>query len=106
MSLNTLQSHLTLNIEGYRCTSEMAFTALVKSALDNSSLHAVCEDLAEMADANTLREPLNAVLDVGDLPRQEAEMNAALAAGLPSELPRAGMEVAIDFHDEPFYGKT
>lgn len=106
MSLNTLQSHLTLDIEGYRCTSEMAFTALVKAALDNSSLHAVCEDLAEMADANSLREQLNSVLDVGDLPRQEAEMNAALAAGLPDGLPRGGMGVAIDFHDEPFYGKT
>jgi hypothetical protein len=106
MSLNTLQSHLTLDIEGYRCTSEMALTALVKAGLDNSSLHAVCDDLAEMADANTIREQMNAILDVGDLPQQEMEMNAALAAGLPSELPRAGMEVAIDFHDEPFYGKT
>lgn len=106
MSLNTLQSHLTLDIEGYRCTSEMALTALVKAGLDNSSLNAVCDDLAEMADANTIREQMNVVLDVGDLPQQEMEMNAALAAGLPTELPRAGMEVAIDFHDEPFYGKT
>ena len=56
MSLNTLQSHLTLDIEGYRCTSEMALTALVKAGLDNSSLHGVCDDLAEMADANTIRE--------------------------------------------------
>lgn len=106
MSLNTLQSHLTLDIEGYRCTSEMALTALIKAGLDNSSLNAVCDDLAEMADANTLREQMNAILDVGDLPQQEMEMNAALAAGLPTELSRVGMEVAIDFHDEPFYGKT
>lgn len=106
MSLNTLQSHLTLDINGYRCNSEMAFTALVKAALDNSSLNAVCDDLVEMADANTIREQMNANLDVGDLPRQEMEMNAALAAGLPTELARGGMEVAIDFHDEPFYGKT
>ncbi len=33
-------------------------------------------------------------------------MNAALAAGIPAELPREGMDVASDFHDEPFYGET
>jgi putative transposase len=33
-------------------------------------------------------------------------MNAALTADLPSSLPRSGVEIAIDFHDEPFYGKT
>jgi hypothetical protein len=106
ISLKTLQNHLTLPAEGYRCTSEMALTALVKAALDKSSLHAVCADLDGIASDNCLREHLNEALDVAELPGQEAEMNAALAAGLPGELPRGGMEVAIDFHDEPFYGKT
>jgi len=106
MSLKTLQTHLTLDINGYRCNAKMALTALVKAALDNSSLNAVCDDLDGIASGNRLREQLNAELDVAELPRQEAEMNAALAAGLPDELPRGGMEVAIDFHDEPFYGKT
>ncbi|MEL6148213.1 MAG: transposase [Chloroflexota bacterium] len=106
MSLKTLQSHLSLDINGYRCSSEMALSALVKAALDNSSLNAVCDDLDGLADANTIREHLNSALDVSELAQQECEMNAALAAGLPHELARAGMEVAIDFHDEPFYGKT
>ncbi|MEM6283853.1 MAG: transposase [Chloroflexota bacterium] len=106
MSLNTLQSHLTWDINGNRCNTRMALTALIKAALDNSSLNAVCADLTEMADANTLREQLNAILEVGDLAQQEMEINAALAAGLPTEVPQAGMEVALDFHDEPFYGKS
>ena len=105
MSLNTLQTHLTLDINGYRCTSQMALSALVKAALDNSSLNAVCDDLSAMADANTIREQRNAALDIADLPRQESEMDAALAAGLPAELPQAGLEVAVDFNDEPFYGQ-
>lgn len=106
MSLTTLQNHLTLEAEGYRCTTRMTFSALVKASLENSSLHAVCDDLNEMADDNTLREYLNESVDVTELPRQEVEMNATLAAGLPAELPRSGMEVAIDFHDEPNYSKT
>jgi len=106
MSLKTLQSHLSLDIDGYRCSSEMTLSALVKAALDNTSLNAICDDLDGMVDANTIREHLNSVLDVSELARQEFEMNAALAAGLPHEVARAGIEVAIDFHDEPFYGKT
>jgi hypothetical protein len=106
MSLKLLQKHITLNLEGYRCSPEMALTALVKAALDNSSLNAVCDDLEALASGNRLREHLNAAFDVAQLWRQEAEMNVALAAGLPDELPLGGMEVAIDFHDEPFYGKT
>ena len=97
MSLKLLQKHVTLNLEGHRCSPEMALTALVKAALDNSSLNAVCDDLEGIASGNRLREHLNAALDVAELWRQEAEMNAALAAGLPDELPLGGMEVAIDF---------
>jgi hypothetical protein len=43
---------------------------------------------------------------VYELRQQEAEMNAAFAAAIPSGMPRGGLEVAIDTHDEPFYGKT
>lgn len=106
ISMTTFTEHLTLDIQGYRCDTPMLFSVLTKAALDNTSLEAVCDDLADVADSNTLREQLNAALDVADLQRQEVEMNAALVADLPAELPRAGVEVAIDFHDEPFYGKT
>jgi putative transposase len=43
---------------------------------------------------------------VSELRQQEAEMNAALSAAMPAGMPRGGLEVAIDTHDEPFYGKT
>jgi hypothetical protein len=38
--------------------------------------------------------------------QQEAQLNAALVAGIPPQLARGGLEVALDFHDEPFYGKA
>jgi putative transposase len=33
-------------------------------------------------------------------------MNAALASAIPAAMPQGGVEVALDTHDEPFYGKT
>jgi len=33
-------------------------------------------------------------------------MNQALASRVPSNMPRKGLEIAMDFHDEPFYGKS
>ena len=106
MTMTTLTNNLTIHIDGYACDTEMALSVVTKAALENSSIAAVCEDLKAVADDNTLREQLNAVIDVTEMARQEVEMNAALASGLPHKLPRGGVEVAIDFHNEPFYGKT
>lgn len=44
-----------------------------QSESGHSSLNAVCDDLDDMADGNTLREHLNAAMDVTELPRQDAE---------------------------------
>lgn len=89
-SMNTLRRHLALNITGYRCDIEMALNVLLKAASDNSSVEAACAELEAVADSNTLRE----------------QIHAAQAASIPAQLTRGGLEVALDFHDEPFYGKT
>lgn len=106
MLLETLQTHLSLKTEGYRCTTEQVLNVVVKAAAEGSSLEAVCSDQADGVDGNTLREQLNAALDVTQLRQQEVEMNQALASATPVAMPRGGLEVAIDTHDEPFYGKT
>lgn len=106
MMLNTMERHLTVKTEGYRCTTEQTFNLLLKAVAEGSSMEAVCADSCGGVDSNTLREQLNAALDVYELRQQEAEMNAALAAAIPVGMPRGGLEVAIDTHDEPFYGKT
>lgn len=106
MMLKTVQSHVSLRTEGWRCTTEQTLNILIKAVADGSSLEAVCADAEELVDSNTLREQLNTALDVCQLRQQEAEMNAALGAALPVGMPRGGLEVAIDTPDEPFYGKT
>ena len=78
---------------------------MLKASAESSSIEAASNDLKGGADSNTIREYLNAVLDIKELRQQENEMNAALAECIPDSLPRTQLEVAIDFHDEPFYGK-
>ncbi len=104
--LKTLNEHLSLETEGYCCTTEMTLNVLLKAAVDNSSLEAACAELEQVAASNTLREQLNNELDVADLRQHEGELNAALASAIPDHLSRTGVEIAIDWHDEPFYGQT
>ncbi len=104
-TMNTLTEHLSLQADGYRCTTEMVLDVVLKASAERSSIEAACQDLAGVVASNTVREYLNEALDVSQLREQEAEMNAALAASIPEAMKREGIEVAIDLHDEPFYGK-
>jgi putative transposase len=60
----------------------------------------------DVADSNTILEQLKEQFDVGDLWGQEVQLNQALVRQIPDKMPRGGLEIAIDFHDEPFYGKS
>ena len=106
MMLDVMEAQFSLKTEGYRSSTRQTMNLLLKAVAEGSSLEAVCADSCGAVDSNTLREQLNAALAVGELRQQEAEMNAALQAAIPGEMPRGGLEVAIDTHDEPFYGKT
>lgn len=106
MMLEVLEKHLSLKTEGYRSRTGQTYNLLLKTVAEGSSLEAVCADSCGGVNSNTLREQLNAALPVSQLREQEGEMNAALQATLPKGVPRGGLEVAIDTHDEPFYGKT
>jgi hypothetical protein len=105
-AVKQIMSHIHSATEGYQCNTEMLWNVLVKAAIERSSIEASCADLSEVVDSNTLREQVNAKLDVSRLAELEAELNEALAACVPTDIPQQGMGVAIDTHDEPFYGKT
>jgi hypothetical protein len=104
-TMKTLMEHITLESNGYRCTAEMIFDVILKASAKRSSTEAACDDLEDVVDSNTIRDYLNTALAIDQLREQEAEINAALAASIPASMNRDGLEVAIDFHDEPFYGK-
>jgi putative transposase len=104
-TLNLLKDHVPLDIAGYVCTTEGILDVVLKASAESSSIEAASNDLQAAADSNTIREYLNAALEIQDLREQEDEMNAALVECIPDSMPRTQLEVAIDFHDEPFYGK-
>jgi hypothetical protein len=104
-TLKLLKDHIKLDVAGYVCTTEIILDVLVKASAESSSIEAASNDLKDAADSNTIREYLNTVLDIKELREQESEMNAALAECIPESMPKTKVEVAIDFHDEPFYGK-
>jgi len=106
IALRNAQKYLSLESNGYRCDTEMLFNVLFKAATEGVSIETACNDLLHTARGNTIREYLNEQLDVCHLREQECEMNQALAAGVSDEVFQQGVEVAFDFHDEPFYGKT
>ncbi len=101
-----LREQLSLAVDGYKITTSMVLNVLLKAAVEKRSIEAVCADLTEVVDSNTLREALNQALRVEDLREHEVKFNAALAECIPSQMPRHGLEMVIDLHDEPFYGKS
>ena len=61
------QEHLSLEANGYVCTSEMLFDVLMKAASENISIDAACRDLEQSGSANRIREVLNEQLTVEQL---------------------------------------
>jgi hypothetical protein len=104
-TVEILKEHLQIKANGYICKTEMILDVLIKASAESSSLEAVCADLKETADSNTIREYLNESLPIKKLREQERQVNKALASCTPNDLVRTDIEIAIDFHDEPFYGK-
>jgi hypothetical protein len=105
-TLSALQEHLPLHAEGYVCTTDDLLKVLLGVAVNRSTIEAVCADLVGTPDPQTIRGYLNAQLCVEELPELEGHLNAALAAELPPRVRRHAQEVAIDYHDRPYYGKV
>ncbi len=100
-----LCEHLPLTAEGTCCTTAELLQALLGVAVNRSTLEAVCTDWIAAPDPETVRRYLNEQLCVEDLPELERRLNAALHAEIPHRVWRQAREVAIDFHDRPYYGK-
>jgi hypothetical protein len=106
LALEVMQHHLKLDVNGYKCDRAMLHNILLKAAADGLSIDAVCQELSGLAAANTVRVQLNKALNVKDLKQHEQQMNEALTEWLPPALYPRRLELALDMHDEPFYGKS
>jgi putative transposase len=101
-----LRDHLPLHADGYCCTTDDLLQVLLGVAVTRQTIEAVCADLLGTPDPQTIRTYLNAQLRVEELPALEGHLNAALADAIPAHVWAQARDVAIDFHDRPYYGKT
>jgi len=104
-AIEKLKEYIPVEAHGYCCTTDMIFDVLFKASAECSSVEATCADLEAVADSNTIRAYLNQAIAMETLRATEKQINVALASCLPQAMRRNGIEIAIDFHDEPFYGK-
>lgn len=100
-----LEEKLALNAEGYKCTTDDLFKVLLGVAATKGTLEAGCTDLVGTPNPHTIRGYFNEQFCVEELPELEQQLNAALAAEVPRRVRRHAQEVAIDYHDRPYYGK-
>jgi len=101
----TLAEHLQLQADGYKCQTTDLLNVLLAVATDQGTIESVCSDLPGLPKAETMRQYINEELCVEDLPQLQQGLNHALAKGLPPRLWRRPQDMAIDFHDRPYYGK-
>ena len=101
-----LATYLSLEIDGYACTTESVLNVLIQAAVTRQTIESVCKDLDEMVDGETIRGYLNEQIQVDGLQELERRVNQALVTGLPRRLWKPRLHIAIDLHDEPFYGHT
>ena len=103
---NIVKEHLPIGGDGYKCSQEQVSAVLIKAAVEGQTIESTCADLELAVDSNTIRAHLNQAFEVVALRRDELEMNNGLVAGVPPEMPQRGCAMALDCHDEPFYGHT
>jgi hypothetical protein len=92
--------------EGYTCDQHTVWDIVLKASLEGSAIEGACNDLDTAPTGATVRHSLNAALPVTQLQAIEDKLQTQLETHLPKRLWRAPVELACDFHHEPFYGKT
>jgi len=97
---------LSSAIEGYICNQQTVSDLVVKASVEGIAIEGACNALADAPTGMTVRSYLNDELSVTELPEIECKMRALLRVDLPKRLWKKPLNLAIDFHDEPFYGKN
>ena len=97
--------HLSLTAQGYCCQTDDLWRILLAAAARHTTIEATCADLERTPDANTVRGYLTDQLSPDTLPDLERQWNQLFQALLPAWLITRPQELAVDLHDEPYYGQ-
>lgn len=102
----TLSEHFELQADGYKCQTEDLYNVLLGVAVNQGTIEAICADLVGTPDPQTIRDYLNEQICVDELAQLEAQVNQALIKDIPPRIWRRSQDIAMDFHDRPYYGKS
>jgi putative transposase len=100
-----LEQHFDLSAAGYLCHTSDLWQVLLTAAARQTYIETVCNDLATPPDSNTIRGYLKEQLTPARIGGLQRACNRALASQLPTWLGDHPKEIALDLHDEPYYGK-
>ena len=96
---------LPLSADGYACTTDQLLDVLLAVSCQKETIEQVCADLKIKVGAETIRGYFNEQLKVENLDNLQESVNLALQKSFSSELKGQLLEMAIDFHDQSYYGK-
>jgi hypothetical protein len=98
-----LQAKL-LKDHGWLCTAVVVWNFVLRAAARSISISAACRDVSgapsDQALMTALEEGLPKTLRV-----LERRLNEALTCQLPRRMKRRSLQVAIDWHQSPYYGQ-
>lgn len=99
------QRHIPLTANGYRCQTGDLWRLLLAAAARRTTIETACADLTGAPDANTVRGYLTEQLPPVGIVDLEQQWNDLLRSLVPDFLRVRPQEIAVDFHDEPYYGR-
>lgn len=100
-----LDKDLELKADGYKCSTEDLLNVLLGVASDQGTVESVCAELVGTPDPQTIRNYINEQICVDQLPQLEQQLNRSLTRNIPPRVWRHPRDIAMDFHDRPYYGK-
>lgn len=92
-------------VDGYLCNQQTVSDIVVKASVEGSAIEGACNALPDAPTGQTVRLYLNDALPVTELQEIEWGVRVQLQADLPGRLWKCALNLGMDFHDEPFYGK-
>ena len=105
-TINILKRHFDLSAEGYLCQTEDLYRIMVNAAAHGSTIEAACNDLVDAPDSNTVRGYLKTQFTAAEIRQLERDCNRALYSQWPHWLWSQPLEIAVDLHDECYYGES
>jgi hypothetical protein len=103
-TITVLKRYCDLSADGYLCQTDDLYRILVTAAARCSTIEATCQDLPGAPVSNTVRNYIHAQLVPAGILDLERECNGALYSQWPHWLWSQPLDVAVDLHEEEYYG--